>query len=567
MAISDRIESTIEHWSEIWRERLKGFLVEVGSFSMEVFFDIIAKGGAPKLTPLIERLESLDLPDDLKVLLQEIKEPTGEIGAILAGSAGGAATGGLISSTLGPILLKWCQYPIQKLVHQYLPPEGQIIVALWRGLITREDANEWFAKFGYTDEWISKVEELFKFLPSPEALVNWQAKEVFEPKMIEHYGLGSEFDELDLSLFEKVGVSQEQAFNFWVAHWKHPEWQSITDMYHRGLIEYEDIERWFRLVEIPPYWRDKMIGISWDLPNRIETRMMARYGLVDKQWLVDHLKRIGLHEDYRDIAADFMLAMGIRTDLSSRYGKGWITAEEVKSEIQKTGLTEQIGDRLYQWIVDNTQNERTETEKKATKSEIIKGVKKEIITRDEGLSLLQDLGYGSEEADFVLNVNDCAEGVIEIKATERDLTKADILNALKNGNIGVNETITMLEGIGYDRQESILLILYKMKWSDEDIAPLLQTAASPHSYISYKNLVESYKKSGNQRSHKPSPELMNANNDYIIAKRRLKAAKDRNAKDNEIAILEKELQPIEYRYRQLLIQYQELAKQETPDNV
>ena len=47
-----------------------------------------------------------------------------------------------------------------------------------------------------------------------------------------------------------------------------------------------------------PFWRDKLIGLSYDLPNRIELRMMAQYGLIDKPKLVKILLKGGVDPQY-----------------------------------------------------------------------------------------------------------------------------------------------------------------------------------------------------------------------------------------------------------------------------
>ena len=162
---------------------------------------------------------------------------------------------------------------------------------------------------------------------------------------------------------------------------------------------------WYRLVEIPPHWRDKLTSIAWDLPNRIELRMMARYGLVDKAFLVEQLKMVGLREDFRDVAADMMLAMGIRTDLSTRFSKGWLDADGVKAELAASGLSEDVASRMFQWIVKNTGGDRVEAERNLTKSEIYKAIKKGKLVPLQGVELIRDMGYSDDEARLLVEIN------------------------------------------------------------------------------------------------------------------------------------------------------------------
>ena len=97
MGISDRIEGSIEKWRKKWGEALKAFLVNVLSFGIEVFFNILGKAFAPKLKPLIDSLEATGkVPPELQPILDEMKAPSGEVASIFATSAGYALVGGAV---------------------------------------------------------------------------------------------------------------------------------------------------------------------------------------------------------------------------------------------------------------------------------------------------------------------------------------------------------------------------------------------------------------------------------------------------------------------------------------
>lgn len=452
--ISDRIKGTVEDYSKSFGDRLKGWLTNILAFSFEVFMDVLGKAFAPKLTPFIEKLEeSGEIPPELKPILDEIKNPTGEVGALLAQAAGGALVGGAIGGILDALFLRW-SYDVNKLFHPRIANEQQQLAFWNRGFYDDDKLKEELRKLGADDSAISIMKELAKVrlnpetvarlwmrdkagynylwkdledsgvtpdriasfkeaayaMPTPQDLITWMAKEAFEPDAIEKYGLDDEYEKLDLSWFDKVGVKSEIIPYYWRSHWQHPAFREITDMLHRGEITEDDVYEWYRLVEIPPHWRDKLTSISWDLPNRIELRMMARYGLVDKPFLVEQLKLVGLREDFRSIAADMMLAMGIRTDLSTRYSKGWLDADGVKAELDASGLSPEVVTRMYMWIVKNTGEDRVAAEKNLTKSEIYKAIKKGAIPASQGVELIQDLGYAREEAVLLVEIN---VGVLE----------------------------------------------------------------------------------------------------------------------------------------------------------
>jgi hypothetical protein len=326
--------------------------------------------------------------------------------------------------------------------------------------------------------------------------------------------------------------------------------------------------------------------------------MMARYGLVDKSFLLEILKKVGLHEDYRDIAADMMLVMGIQSDLSTRYGKGWITSEQVKSELAAAGLDPKIAERVYQWIVKQSATERVITEKNLTKAEIVKGVKKGTITRADGEKLVVEMGYDAKEAKFIMDINIPAEDTVtEVK--QRELTKSDILNAYKLGQIDEAETVSGLMSIRYSEddatfilnltiatlekieevkernitkadiikgvkngvisQEEGYLMLINIGYSDEDSIFILTvsatvTAGSPDTYNEFLALTQSYRASLGQTTKEVTPDIIQAERDVKVAQAALKVAKDMKAKAKRVQELELAVEQAKQRYHQLVTQ-------------
>ena len=91
--------------------------------------------------------------------------------------------------------------------------------------------------------------------------------------------------------------------------------------------------------------------------------------------------------------------------LLARYKNGWITLDDVKSELVAMGMSADRADTLLQEKIRKEAPERIAAEKNLTKAEIVKGVKKDVITRAEGIDLLQDMGYGPDEAAYIMAIN------------------------------------------------------------------------------------------------------------------------------------------------------------------
>jgi len=492
MPISDRIEGTIEIWSQKWKDRLRGWLAGAIGFGVEVFMEVLAKSAAPKLRPIIETLEkSGKVPAELKPILEEIKNPTGESAATFGLGVHGPLVGGAIGKLADAVLLPLA-YWANSLTQNVIISHQEMIETYLRGYIDKETlyaamaqyglskeavdymlllrqvrfpsdvvAPAWlrdktkYEKFwedvrtlGVTDDRIELLKEMAYKLPTADQAITWMAREVFEEDMAAKYGLDDESDKIDYSFMETIGIKEEVARKHWRAHWQHASWSQIVEMLHRGMVTEQDVYDWFRLVEIPPYWRRGLTATMWQVPGRIETRMMAQYGLVDKAFIMDILEKDGLAEEYRSVVADMNLVRGIRTDIQSRYSKGWLDAAGVKAEIDKAGLSPQIAERLYQWIVSNAKGDRTTAEKDLTKAEIVKAVKKGLIPWQDGITRLMALGYDEDEADLIMMQN--VEVVEEGPTTELNVRVDTVRRQRRQRLISRDQEISSLLQLGID---------------------------------------------------------------------------------------------------------------------
>lgn len=424
MALSKKIQESAESWSETWKDRLRGWLGRSIAEGITKMLDDMEPTIRGKIKPgLIKFRDNPNTPAETKALINDMLEGGGAwhlplliVGGIIF----------LLPMLLGllPPVARLMEYGQERLFHsgRFDPAT---IGRLWlRDKPTYEWAIDDLRDLGFTEQRINAIKELTKFLPGPLDLVNWLAKEVFEPEMIARYGLDDEYPTEQLELFAKQGVEPDQVRNFWRAHWIHPGLETVFNLLHRAQVTPDEVWNYYRVVEIPPYWRDKLTEISWDTPNRVETRMMCRYLDMPKADVMELLKFAGLHERYRSDAADFMIIMGVEGDLRTRYRNGWITKEDIERELLEKGVSEAIATRVYQRIVKEEQPAQVAVERELTKTEIIKGVKMELISWDDGIDLLMDMGYSADTADFILAINIAvATGSPETMPEYKELTQ------------------------------------------------------------------------------------------------------------------------------------------------
>lgn len=261
-------------------------------------------------------------------------------------------------------------------------------------------------ELGYVDDDIDIAEKQAKFYPPPTDLITWVAREVYEADSVAKYGLEDELDRLDRDPFYRGGLDDEQIRNYWVAHWQHPSWTQMLEMLHRRIVNEDEVWEWFRLVEVPPFWRDKMIRAAYVPLTRVDVRRMWDVGVVTDERLVNTYLDSGYRQEDAEALLLFTKVERRLPDIISRYRNLWITKDAAFNELLALGLPANVSERIWQEkIVNLNAPLRVAAERDLTKAEIIKGYKKAIISTDEASRMLVDLGYDKNEAEYLLLIN------------------------------------------------------------------------------------------------------------------------------------------------------------------
>jgi len=395
--------------------------------------------------PLVAGLEALDkeaepyIPAQLRELVDKLPVPEDFKKAILPALKGGSSTpiGQLAIFIIGTVVggLFGILFPFSRLgtyLTERIAQTGRLppttVFHLWWKLFKGEGIPEELLYHlrdqGWSDDTIMQGLEASKVMPTHSDIVSFLAKEVFEPSMIEKYKLDSEWEEIDKEFAKRIGLDEDTLRLYWRNHWVHPALTSVYSMLHRGLITDRDMFEYYRLVEIPEYWRDKLTELSWDLPNRIELRMMARYLDLDRDYLIDMLRYVGLKEEYREDVADFMIIMGLRGYWAALYRNGWMSPEELEREIGRKIVRPEVADRIYKSIVREEKPIRLEEHRRLTRSLIIRGLKKGIIDREQAIKMLmRHQNYARPEAEFIVAVEIGMEGSPETPLEFRKLVE------------------------------------------------------------------------------------------------------------------------------------------------
>ena len=239
---------------------------------------------------------------------------------------------------------------------------------LWRlGKITRDELEKILFANGVTRDEFDKYELLTAFMPSPSDIIRFAVREVFTPEIVNKYKMLEDLPPQYLDMAKKLGIPEEVAKWFWAAHWELPSLSMGIEMFRRKIISREELETLMRTLDIMPYWRDKLIQLSYELPTRVDLRRMYEIGV--------------------------------------------ITREELKEYYEKLGYSPEDAEKLTRW----TELEYAQYDRDLTVKQVVELYSMGEFTRDEAKNYLMRLGYSPEVAEYKLTLAEHEELLKEAK--------------------------------------------------------------------------------------------------------------------------------------------------------
>lgn len=285
--------------------------------------------------------------------------------------------------------------------------------------------------------------------PTPSDLVRMGVREVFTPDVVKEFELFSEFPEQIVPWGRQVGLSREVLKFHWAAHWDLPSPTQGYDMFHRGLIDKEQLELLLRTKDYMPYWRDKLIGISYNLiPWRLILKL-AQSKVFDINKSEGHFQKLGYtKEDSQALSKYIKSEWQIQyewptiSQVIELYAIGEVPKNDVDTIIDLLGY-QGAKKKYYERIAEekkkahNASSGRLDSAsdissaKTSAKTKVLEGVRKGIIPKDEGKEMLLELGYSEEASDFYL-LSAELDRDIEIQEKIYKLTEDQYLSGVIN---------------------------------------------------------------------------------------------------------------------------------------
>lgn len=321
-------------------------------------------------------------------------------------------------------------------------------ITLWRrGKIEESDLNESLSLLQMTDIDIANAKKVTEYFPSPLDLVRFAVREVYTEAIVETYGLKEDIPQTFITEGAKAGLMKDQAENYWASHWDLPSTTQGFEMLHRDIIKEDDLKTLLKTLDVMPYWRERLIQMSYNPLTRVDVRRIHAMGLLNDDRLYKAYKDIGYNHDNAEIMVNFTKAYNAdegsgltRAIIIKSYKTGMITEAQLKDFLLGFGYAEDVAN----FWVDYTNYEIGLAKAESLKKEREAMYKAGAITADQ---LRQDL----ERQDLPSTYVD--QAVVELDAVEVEKikmpTRTDLTDWLKLEIIDKDYYIERMQEIGY----------------------------------------------------------------------------------------------------------------------
>ncbi len=358
-----------------------------------------------------------------------------------------------------------------------LPTPGQTQQLFLRGEIKEAEHDTILASYGFSEQHIKEIKSLYAIIPSVTDIITMAVKEAFTPDIATKFGQYEDLPEAFVSWAAKQGLSKDWASRYWAAHWDLPSPQMGFTMYQRGIVDKDSLKLLLKALDIMPFWREKLIELSYNPPTRVDIRRMYKMGVITEdqvykfhldigyspdnaRLLTDFTKRYSAPEDESDLDKYTSMA---RTTYSSAYVNHVISQEEYRTFLKALRYADEDVELFitlddYDMVQKDKLFDPTSYRKDYQKL-ILQGYNRGLFNREDAKPLLLDMGYGEDEAELELSLLDY----------NRQLTIKDtLLNQLHSQYVGymIDDTDlhTILDTFGFYAAEVDRLI---EEWSIE----------------------------------------------------------------------------------------------------
>ena len=284
---------------------------------------------------------------------------------------------------------------------------NEVITLMLRHKITGEQASSRLSAIGYNTEDISHIKSLSEVLPGVQDLMRMAVREAFTPDIAESFGQYEDYPDELTKYAAQIGLTKDWAERYWASHWDLPSTQLGFEMLHRGVISEDELLKLLRASDVMPFWRDKLLQISYAPYTRVDIRRMHKLGILNESEVDRAYRDIGYSPDKAAKLTAFTIELN---------------AEDIKIEqSQERDLT----------------------------LSMIKGAYQDgILSSEDLVTMVDELGYDDREAGLIVSREEYKQQ-LKIRRKEIEIVKMRVLY----DKISLNQGIDQMNSLGLPAHE------------------------------------------------------------------------------------------------------------------
>lgn len=255
---------------------------------------------------------------------------------------------------LGELGIEESQQEIAFDAMRQVPQYAQVLTLRNRDLITDVEALDMFQQTGVSEGDAALLLQLRFFYPGPADIATLTGREAFEEESIERFNLDIDFDRIPQEVYEKAGMTSEQMRWYWIAHWQNPGLVQVFQMLHRlrdttspDHFGEEDMDIFFNLADITPYFRERLKAIAFTPFTRVDIRRMYNTGTLSYNEVISAYQDIGYKAENARKMADFTVRLEdfnerdlSKTQVEKLFEIGELSYDEFLDALEAVGYDE-----------------------------------------------------------------------------------------------------------------------------------------------------------------------------------------------------------------------------------
>lgn len=326
-------------------------------------------------------------------------------------------------------------------------------------------------QLGWTEPDVIRLGYAKQPRPGIQDLITFAVKEVYSPEIYNKFGQYQDFPVTFAEQAKLLGLDEQFAKQYWAAHWALPGANQGFDLFHRGLITHDDLAALLKALDVMPFWREKLIQLSYNIVGRVDARRLYAYGIWDAQKVYQTYLAEGYspdnardlttftvkYDDEQDNKHKTALQKKAKDVYVKSYIYGLIDKNTASSKIVALGYKQNDVDlelslELYEEYV-NSHKPKKENHVSKLISLSLDGYRKRAISRQDLLANLTGNGYSLSDANTEADYVDKENTIVFKETVVKEIQKLYFESLLDD-----NGVLTKLVQLGFANSEALNII-------------------------------------------------------------------------------------------------------------